>query len=51
MLQDIISGGWFRDKKMELLRRLSEKNLNLDKFDVYEPSLNDIFVEYTEDSI
>jgi ABC-2 type transport system ATP-binding protein len=39
------------DKKMELLRRLSEKNLNLDRFDVYEPSLNDIFVEYTEDSI
>ncbi len=39
------------DNKMELLRRLSEKNLNLDKFDVYEPSLNDIFVEYTEDSI
>lgn len=39
------------DKKMELLRRLSEEDLNLDRFDVYEPSLNDIFVEYTEDSI
>ena len=39
------------DKKMELLRRLSEKNLNLDRFDVYEPSLNDIFVECTEGSI
>jgi ABC-2 type transport system ATP-binding protein len=39
------------DKKMELLKRLSEQNLNLDEFVVYEPSLNDIFVEYTEDSI
>lgn len=39
------------DKKMVLLRKLTEKNLNLDKFDVYEPSLNDIFVEYTEGSI
>ncbi|NLT14049.1 MAG: ATP-binding cassette domain-containing protein [Clostridiales bacterium] len=39
------------DNKMELLRRLSAQNLNLDRFDVYEPSLNDIFVEYTEDSI
>ena len=36
------------DKKMELLRRLSEQNLNLDGFAVFEPSLNDIFVEYTE---
>lgn len=36
------------DKKMELLKRLSEQNLNLDGFAVFEPSLNDIFVEYTE---
>ena len=36
------------DQKMELLRRLGERNLNLDAFAVYEPSLNDIFVEYTE---
>lgn len=39
------------DKKMELLKRLSEKNLDIDGFAVYEPSLNDIFVEYTEDAI
>jgi ABC-2 type transport system ATP-binding protein len=39
------------DKKMELLKRLSQENLNLDRFDVYEPSLNDIFVECTEGSI
>jgi ABC-2 type transport system ATP-binding protein len=38
-------------KKMELLRRLSAQNLNLDGFAVFEPSLNDIFVEYTEASI
>jgi ABC-2 type transport system ATP-binding protein len=39
------------DKKTELLRRLAEQNLDLDEFIVFEPSLNDIFVEYTEDSI
>ncbi|SHI05711.1 ABC-2 type transport system ATP-binding protein [Sporobacter termitidis DSM 10068] len=36
------------DKKMALLKRLAEQELNLDAFAVYEPSLNDIFVEYTE---
>jgi ABC-type uncharacterized transport system ATPase subunit len=36
------------DRKMELLRRLSEQQLNLDAFSVFEPSLNDIFLEYTE---
>ena len=30
---------------------MSQENLNLDRFDVYEPSLNDIFVECTEGSI
>lgn len=39
------------DKKMELLKRLSEQNVNLDQFVVFEPSLNDIFVEYTEAGI
>ncbi len=36
------------DKKMALLKRLSEQSLNLDGFTVFEPSLNDIFVQYTE---
>ncbi len=39
------------DKKMELLKRLAAQNLNIDRFMVFEPSLNDIFVEYTEDAI
>lgn len=39
------------DKKIELLKRLSEQNFNLDQFVVFEPSLNDIFVEYTEAGI
>jgi len=39
------------DRKMELLKRLSEQKLNLDAFSVFEPSLNDIFVEYTEAGI
>lgn len=39
------------NKKMELLKRLSEQNVNLDQFVVFEPSLNDIFVEYTEAGI
>jgi ABC-2 type transport system ATP-binding protein len=39
------------DKKTELLKRLSEQELNLDEFLVFEPSLNDIFVEYTEDAV
>jgi ABC-2 type transport system ATP-binding protein len=39
------------DMKMELLRRLAERNLDIDGFTVFEPSLNDIFVEYTEAQI
>lgn len=39
------------DKKTTLLQRLSDKKVNLDAFSVYEPSLNDIFVEYTEAAI
>ncbi|MEL4106053.1 ATP-binding cassette domain-containing protein [Oscillospiraceae bacterium WX1] len=39
------------DQKMALLKRLSEQQLNLDSFTVFEPSLSDIFVEYTEDAI
>lgn len=36
------------EQKTELLRRLSAQNLDLDEFAVFEPSLNDIFVQYTE---
>ena len=39
------------DRKLELLRRLSERGLDLDGFAVFEPSLGDIFVEYTEAQI
>lgn len=39
------------DKKTELLKRLAQHDLNLDAFSVFEPSLNDIFVEYTEAQI
>lgn len=39
------------DKKIDLLRRLSEQSLNLDGFAVFEPTLNDIFVEYTENAV
>ncbi len=38
------------DKNM-LLRQITSKNLDVDEVMVYEPSLNDIFVEYTEDNI
>lgn len=37
--------------KSALLKKLADMNLDIDKIDVYEPSLNDIFVEYTEDRI
>lgn len=39
------------EQKNALLRALSEANLELDRFSVYEPSLNDIFVRYTEEGI
>ena len=39
------------DKKAELLRRLAERGFDLDGFTVFEPSLNDIFVEYAEAQI
>lgn len=39
------------EQKNALLRALSEANLELDRFGVYEPSLNDIFVRYTEEGI
>ncbi len=35
--------------KNSLMTSLAEENFDIDKFYVYEPSLNDIFVEYTED--
>lgn len=37
--------------KDKLLKKLSEKELAIDEFKVYEPSLNDIFVEHTEEGI
>lgn len=39
------------EQKNALLRALSEASLELDRFGVYEPSLNDIFVRYTEEGI
>ena len=39
------------DKKNELLRKLSEGGFDIDNIDVFEPSLNDIFVEYTSERI
>lgn len=35
--------------KNRLMAALAQKNLDIDQLKVYEPSLNDIFVEYTED--
>jgi len=37
------------EMKNKLMSSLASENLDIDKFYVYEPSLNDIFVEYTED--
>lgn len=37
------------EQKGELLAALTQKGFDLDEFRVYEPSLNDIFVEYTEE--
>ena len=37
--------------KNELLSRLSEGGFDIDNIDVFEPSLNDIFVQYTSDRI
>jgi len=34
-----------------LLKSLAEQNLDFDGFNVYEPTLNDIFVQYTEDAV
>ncbi len=34
--------------KNNLMNSLAQENFDIDKFYVYEPSLNDIFVEYTE---
>ena len=37
--------------KTELFAILSRMNLDIDEIKVYEPTLNDIFVEYTEDNL
>ncbi|QSX04969.1 ATP-binding cassette domain-containing protein [Sedimentibacter sp. zth1] len=37
--------------KNKLMTVLGENNFDIDSFSVYEPSLNDIFVEYTEDRL
>ncbi len=37
--------------KAALLESLSASGIDIDRFEVYEPSLNDIFVEYTEAGI
>lgn len=39
------------DSKQKLLKGLSDKGFDIDIFRVCEPSMNDIFVEYTEASI
>ncbi len=39
------------DDKNELLRKLSEGGFDIDNIDVFEPSLNDIFVQYTSDRV
>lgn len=39
------------DRKNALLTALAEQNFDIDGVRVFEPSLNEIFVEYTEDSI
>ncbi|MPN52943.1 Vitamin B12 import ATP-binding protein BtuD [bioreactor metagenome] len=37
--------------KGRLMSALADRELDIDEFRVYEPSLNDIFVEYTEDAV
>ena len=37
--------------KGQLLQRLAEQSFDIDEFKVFEPSLNDIFVQYTENAI
>ena len=37
------------EMKNKLMSSLAGESFDIDKFYVYEPSLNDIFVEYTED--
>lgn len=39
------------DSKSELLKLLAQSNIDIDSISVCEPSLNDIFVEYTEGGI
>lgn len=39
------------NNKNVLLRKLSEGGFDIDNIDVFEPSLNDIFVQYTSDRI
>lgn len=39
------------NQRNNLLKRLIEENLDVDTFNVIEPSLNDIFVEYTSEGI
>lgn len=37
------------DQKADLFNIISDSKIDIDEFKVYEPSLNDIFVKYTED--
>ena len=39
------------DKKNELLNELSAGGFDIDSIRVYEPSLSDIFVQYTSNNI
>lgn len=39
------------DRKAELLKAVSDARADIDDFRVYEPSLNDIFVKYTEGGV
>ena len=38
------------EEKQSVMRRLTE-SYDIDEVKVFEPSLNDIFVEYTEDGV
>ena len=37
--------------KNKLISKLSESGFDIDSISVFEPSLNDIFIEYTEDRV
>ena len=39
------------DRKAELLKAVGDARADIDDFRVYEPSLNDIFVKYTEGGV